>query len=55
MAATIVSPCALNKFAQTGREAKLAARAGPGAPSLADLVRLDDAAFRALFANRRSS
>jgi epoxyqueuosine reductase len=42
--------CPWNKFAQTGREAKLAARAELRAPSLADLVRLDDAAFRALFA-----
>jgi epoxyqueuosine reductase len=41
--------CPWNKFAQTGREAKLAARAELRAPSLADLVRLDDAAFRALF------
>jgi epoxyqueuosine reductase len=42
--------CPWNKFAQTGREAKLAARAELRAPSLAELVRLDDAAFRALFA-----
>ncbi len=42
--------CPWNKFAQTGREAKLAARAELRAPALADLVRLDDAAFRALFA-----
>ena len=42
--------CPWNKFAQAGREAKLAARAELRAPSLADLVRLDDAAFRALFA-----
>jgi epoxyqueuosine reductase len=42
--------CPWNKFAQTGREAKLAARAELRAPQLADLVRLDDAAFRALFA-----
>ena len=41
--------CPWNKFAQTGREAKLAARAELRAPSLVDLVRLDDAAFRALF------
>jgi len=42
--------CPWNKFAQTGREVKLAARAELRAPSLADLARLDDAAFRALFA-----
>ncbi|MGX9424474.1 MULTISPECIES: tRNA epoxyqueuosine(34) reductase QueG [Bradyrhizobium] len=41
--------CPWNKFAQTGREAKLAAREALRAPVLADLVRLDDAAFRALF------
>jgi epoxyqueuosine reductase len=42
--------CPWNKFAQSGREAKLAARAELRAPLLADLVRLDDPAFRALFA-----
>jgi epoxyqueuosine reductase len=42
--------CPWNKFAQTGREAKLAARDELRAASLADLVRLDDTAFRALFA-----
>jgi epoxyqueuosine reductase len=42
--------CPWNKFAQAGREAKLAARAELRAPALAELVRLDDAAFRALFA-----
>jgi epoxyqueuosine reductase len=42
--------CPWNKFAQEGREAKLAARAELRAPSLAELARLDDAAFRALFA-----
>jgi epoxyqueuosine reductase len=42
--------CPWNKFAQTGREAKLAARDDLRAPSLADLARLDDAAFRARFA-----
>ena len=41
--------CPWNKFAQAGREAKLAAREELRAPPLADLVRLDDAAFRALF------
>lgn len=42
--------CPWNKFAQAGREQKLAAREALTAPALADLVRLDDAAFRALFA-----
>jgi epoxyqueuosine reductase len=42
--------CPWNKFAQAGREAKLAARADLAAPPLAELARLDDAAFRALFA-----
>ncbi len=42
--------CPWNKFAQAGREAKLAAREALRAPRLADLARLDDAAFRALFA-----
>jgi epoxyqueuosine reductase len=42
--------CPWNKFAQTGRETKLAARDELRAPSLADLADLDDAAFRALFA-----
>jgi len=41
--------CPWNKFAQAGREAKLAARETLRAPHLADLVRLDDAAFRRLF------
>jgi len=43
--------CPWNKFAVAGREAKLAAREGLRAPPLADLARLDDGAFRALFAN----
>jgi epoxyqueuosine reductase len=42
--------CPWNKFAQEGREAKLSARADLRAPRLADLARLDDANFRALFA-----
>jgi epoxyqueuosine reductase len=42
--------CPWNKFAQAGRETKLAARENLRAPALAELVRLDDAAFRALFA-----
>src|SRR6185312_16217973 len=41
--------CPWNKFAQTGREAKLAARDALRAPALAELARLDDAAFRARF------
>jgi epoxyqueuosine reductase len=41
--------CPWNKFAQAGREAKLAARDDLRAPALAELVRLDDAAFRARF------
>jgi epoxyqueuosine reductase len=42
--------CPWNKFAQQGREAKLAARAALTAPRLGDLARLDDRQFRALFA-----
>jgi epoxyqueuosine reductase len=42
--------CPWNKFAQTGRETKLAARAELRAPSLKELARLDDGAFRTLFA-----
>ena len=42
--------CPWNKFAEQGREAKLAAREALRAPTLAELVRLDDAQFRALFA-----
>jgi epoxyqueuosine reductase len=42
--------CPWNKFAQQGRDAKLAARAALAAPRLEELARLDDAAFRALFA-----
>ena len=41
--------CPWNKFAQAGHEAKLAARDELRAPALADLARLDDAAFRAQF------
>ncbi len=41
--------CPWNKFAQAGREAKLAARDALRAPKLAELVRLDDAQFRTLF------
>ncbi len=42
--------CPWNKFASASREAKLVARADLEAPALADLVQLDDAGFRALFA-----
>jgi epoxyqueuosine reductase len=42
--------CPWNKYAQAAHEAKLAARQALQAPQLADLARLDDAAFRALFA-----
>jgi epoxyqueuosine reductase len=42
--------CPWNKFAERGREAKLAARDVLRAPTLAELSRLDDAQFRALFA-----
>jgi epoxyqueuosine reductase len=42
--------CPWNKFAQQGREAKLAARDVARGPALADLAQLDDAAFRAMFA-----
>jgi epoxyqueuosine reductase len=42
--------CPWNKFAQAGRDAKLAMRQDLRAPRLAELSRLDDAAFRALFA-----
>jgi epoxyqueuosine reductase len=42
--------CPWNKFAQAGHEARLAARAENRAPALAELARLDDAAFRARFA-----
>jgi epoxyqueuosine reductase len=41
--------CPWNKFAQAGREAKLAARQDLRAPSLAEFARLDEATFRARF------
>ncbi len=41
--------CPWNKFAETGRNMKLAAREHLKRPALAELARLDDAAFRALF------
>jgi epoxyqueuosine reductase len=42
--------CPWNKFARQGRDSRLAARAELQAPSLADLVTLDDTGFRKLFA-----
>jgi epoxyqueuosine reductase len=42
--------CPWNKFAQVGHEVLLAARDENRAPALAELARLDDAAFRARFA-----
>jgi epoxyqueuosine reductase len=42
--------CPWNRFAKTGREAKLHARADLQSPPLRDLAALDDAAFRRLFA-----
>jgi epoxyqueuosine reductase len=42
--------CPWNKFASAGREARLAAREDLAAPPLAELARLDDAAFRTRFA-----
>jgi epoxyqueuosine reductase len=42
--------CPWNKFAQSGREARLAARGENRGPALAELAELDDAAFRARFA-----
>jgi epoxyqueuosine reductase len=41
--------CPWNKFASLSREIRLHARAELAQPRLADLARLDDAAFRALF------
>lgn len=42
--------CPWNKFASVSREARLLARPELERPALADLVQLDDAAFRAFFA-----
>lgn len=42
--------CPWNRFARAAREAKLAPRADLAAPRLAELARLDEAGFRALFA-----
>jgi epoxyqueuosine reductase len=44
-----LAACPWNKFAQAGREAKLAARDELRAPELAKLAQLDDPAFRAYF------
>jgi epoxyqueuosine reductase len=44
-----LAACPWNKFAQEGREAKLAARDELRAPGLVELAWLDDASFRALF------
>src|SRR6201992_2789014 len=44
-----LAACPWNKFAQVGRETKLAARDALRAPPLAELAQLDDAKFRALF------
>jgi len=45
-----LAACPWNKFAREGHEARLAARDDLRAPALAELARLDDAAFRARFA-----
>jgi epoxyqueuosine reductase len=45
-----LAACPWNKFAQETHEAKLQAREGFGELPLADLARLDDSSFRALFA-----
>jgi epoxyqueuosine reductase len=45
-----LAACPWNKFAREGRELKLAAREALRRPALDELARLDDAAFRALFA-----
>lgn len=42
--------CPWNKFASVSREAKLRARPELERPQLAELVQLDDAGFRSLFA-----
>lgn len=44
-----LAACPWNKFAVAARDMRLAARAELTAPDLADLARLDDAAFRSLF------
>jgi epoxyqueuosine reductase len=45
-----LAACPWNRFAEAGRQAKLAARPDLTAPRLAELAALDDAGFRALFA-----
>jgi epoxyqueuosine reductase len=45
-----IAVCPWNKFAEMAREVKLQAREDLCAPEIADFLRLDDAAFRALFA-----
>ena len=45
-----LAACPWNKFAEAAREAGLAARAELARPALAQLLRLDDRAFRAMFA-----
>jgi epoxyqueuosine reductase len=45
-----LAACPWNKFARAGREQALHAREALKSPTLADLVALDDAGFRALFA-----
>src|SRR5690606_23342016 len=44
-----LSACPWNKFASEAAEAKLIAREDLNEPKIADLLQLDDAAFRALF------
>jgi epoxyqueuosine reductase len=44
-----LAACPWNKFAQAGHEIKLAARDSLRAPDLAELARLDDSTFRAMF------
>ncbi|QIA20977.1 tRNA epoxyqueuosine(34) reductase QueG [Mesorhizobium sp. AA22] len=44
-----LAACPWNKFAQVASEAKLVARANLREPPLADLLELDDAAFRSFF------
>ncbi|MEO5757209.1 MAG: tRNA epoxyqueuosine(34) reductase QueG, partial [Mesorhizobium sp.] len=44
-----LAACPWNKFAQAASEAKLAARDDLREPALSELLRLDDAAFRAFF------
>lgn len=45
-----LAACPWNKFAEAAREGRLKARAALQSPRLAELLALDDAAFRALFA-----